>query len=226
MFALLVTLLAATFSFVLSFNFTRIPYNGVKENFIISKYPPSFESIWNFVWENDVNIIVQLHKDEHKINDYNLNVGEKKSVGENLLDLKKTHVEGGVIERIYKISDSTLHQSRIVRHFYIDWPDFGVPDEFVFLNLIHKYEKATKMVNNPIVLIHCKGGQGRSGTFLLVAILHQLPHEDPKIVLKKLRDYRYLVETDEQEVFAHKMSIKLSASEQNSVFNDQIDHIL
>lgn len=76
--------------------------------------------------------------------------------------------------------------------------DFDVPDSD-FSNVIAHL--LAKMAQGGRVLIHCKGGQGRSGMLAMRLLVEQ--GEAPDTALKRLRQVRpHAVETKDQEIWA------------------------
>ena len=77
-------------------------------------------------------------------------------------------------------------------------PDFGIPEtdfRVVTARLLSILD------NQGRVLIHCKGGQGRSGMLALRLLVEQ--GEYPKTALKRIRSVRpFAVETQAQEIWA------------------------
>jgi len=93
-----------------------------------------------------------------------------------------------------KISDSCI------RWLHLPVNDFDVPSENISLII----EELLNLLNsNKRILIHCKGGQGRSGMFAMKLLVEQ--GQDPNIAMKKIRKIRpYAIETKQQENWASK----------------------
>ena len=78
--------------------------------------------------------------------------------------------------------------------------DFDIPAENISLII----EELLNLLNsNKRILIHCKGGQGRSGMFAMRLLVEQ--GLDPNKAIKKIRKIRpYAIETKQQENWASK----------------------
>ena len=90
-------------------------------------------------------------------------------------------------------------------HQFLDWPDFGVPDDpvpvvEVLEALLDRAREGQR------VEIGCYGGHGRTGTALacLAILCGQAPHEAVSWV--RSRYCERAVETDEQEAFARNLT--------------------
>lgn len=90
-------------------------------------------------------------------------------------------------------------------HEFLDWPDFGVPDDpvpvvEVLESLLDRAREGQR------VEIGCYGGHGRTGTALacLAVLCGHAPHEAVSWV--RTRYCERAVETDEQEAFARNLT--------------------
>ncbi|MDB3875810.1 dual specificity protein phosphatase family protein [Amylibacter sp.] len=93
-----------------------------------------------------------------------------------------------------KISDCCI------RWLHLPVDDFDIPSENISLII----EELLNLLNsNKRILIHCKGGQGRSGMLAMRLLVEQ--GLDPNKALKKIRKIRpYAIETKQQENWASK----------------------
>jgi protein tyrosine phosphatase len=73
--------------------------------------------------------------------------------------------------RTLRVQDSAAKTSHVVTHYhYVSWPDFGVPSSpQPLLQLSRCLDQHRRPVGSPIV-VHCKAGIGRSGTFCALDI--------------------------------------------------------
>lgn len=105
--------------------------------------------------------------------------------------------ENGIIEEnaIYRIEKS----KNIIRIKFLKWEDFDTPDSDEFKIF---YERYQRFKSDKPVLVHCKAGVGRTGTFILYDILKNMEKVSSIILLEelcKLRSQRnYLVYNKEQ----------------------------
>lgn len=76
--------------------------------------------------------------------------------------------------------------------------DFDIPRENIDKEII----KLLEILNsNGRILIHCMGGQGRSGMFAMKLLVEQ--GQDPQNALNEIRKHRiYAVETEKQKIWA------------------------
>jgi protein tyrosine phosphatase len=76
-----------------------------------------------------------------------------------------------VFVRTLRIQDSSTRACHTVTHYqYISWPDFGVPSSpLPLLQLSRRLDAHRRPLGGPIV-VHCKAGIGRSGTFCALDI--------------------------------------------------------
>ena len=76
--------------------------------------------------------------------------------------------------------------------------DFDIPME----NLEKEITQLLEILNsNGRILIHCKGGQGRSGMIAMKLLVEQ--GQDPQNALNIIREHRiYAVETKKQKIWA------------------------
>ncbi|CEF64461.1 Protein-tyrosine phosphatase, receptor/non-receptor type domain and Protein-tyrosine/Dual specificity phosphatase domain and Protein-tyrosine phosphatase, catalytic domain-containing protein [Strongyloides ratti] len=125
-------------------------------------------------------------------------------------------------------------KERIIFHYqYLDWPDRGVPSNYLLcLNLIRL---ATK--TRPVV-IHCSAGIGRTGTIVcLDDMISKLSTSEKclriKHILLEKREFRYgIVQTEIQYLFLHRVLISLAldkkiiSEEEVAQFIQQYDAVL
>lgn len=93
-------------------------------------------------------------------------------------------------------------QGMASRWFHLPVPDFGTPSA----NVLFKWPKASRAARRALagggrVLVHCKGGCGRSGMAVLRLMIEA--GEQPHAALKRLRAIRpCAVETEDQMAWA------------------------
>jgi protein tyrosine phosphatase len=76
-----------------------------------------------------------------------------------------------IIVRTLRVQDCATKASHTVTHYhYVSWPDFGAPSSpQPLLQLSRCLDQHRKPLGSPIV-VHCKAGIGRSGTFCALDI--------------------------------------------------------
>lgn len=109
----------------------------------------------------------------------------------------------------------------VTHYHYKGWKDMQIPTTESFLNFLGQVQPALNDDQSPTA-VHCTGGVGRSGTFVLVdsalALIQRGQNVDILKLLRDLRQLRYgLVETPEQLRFAYE-AVK---SAQHSLNNEK-----
>ena len=98
-------------------------------------------------------------------------------------------------------------------HHYKAWPNYGVPSDLDLVTLIRTLLPQTQ---HPI-LVHCRGGFGRTGTFLAaLAAVHQISNQKPcnlASIVQEIRSKRhcYAVEGKAQFAFLHHLVLQAIA---------------
>ena len=115
-----------------------------------------------------------------------------------------------------KAGKNPVKKSNVTHYWFNGWPDFGVPRTKEALEAFNTMADAlTEVVctdgSSKKPLIHCRAGQGRSGTLLACVSQFYMLRKHPqnmmsiKDTLKFLREQRrFLVETDAQYVFVQR----------------------
>ncbi|KRH93374.1 protein-tyrosine-phosphatase, partial [Pseudoloma neurophilia] len=146
--------------------------------FIAASYPKrTYHDVFNEMTKMACDLIVSL-----------TNEGEEYFIP----DSKKGIIEENEIYKIEKCGNVT-------RIKFLKWEDFAAPNIKEFLIFYNKY---LEFITDKPVLVHCKAGVGRTGTFILFDILKRKEKVTEKILLEelcKLRSQRnYLVHNEEQ----------------------------
>uniref|UniRef100_A0A914YU92 protein-tyrosine-phosphatase n=1 Tax=Panagrolaimus superbus TaxID=310955 RepID=A0A914YU92_9BILA len=144
------------------------------------------EDFWQMVWEQNSRIIVMLNnimeKGSIKCYHYFVDNDEKEKTFGNF-SIKMEEERGTGVYRIRTIKLTALDKkflvddeesTRTISHFhYINWPDFGVPNETrSFLEFLEKTNQAQillkeEKIESPVI-VHCSAGIGRSGAYVIV----------------------------------------------------------
>lgn len=129
--------------------------NWIYNHYIATQYP--YEStqtdFWNMIYETKASVIINLHN----INYISSKISEHPTLTIYIINSK--NIQNIQINTII-INDHICHHI-----FYGNWSDGGIPsfDEFNdILKITRLYQ-----TNNPIV-VHCKAGIGRTGTFITI----------------------------------------------------------
>jgi protein-tyrosine phosphatase len=140
---------------------------------------------------------------------HSFNINNTKIYGSSLVEALKNYYKFDliisleppklIVPKWRKLLDM-LRIKQLPRHIEIEWPDYGIPmltlgDWNILLGVIKGYKK---------VLVHCKGGVGRTGTAL--AILYGLSNEciDPVWHIREIY-LGWAIETIRQEEYVYEM---------------------
>lgn len=193
----------------------------VPEAFHVGAHPPGLVAYWAYMIAQDIHIGVQLQFIPFKA--YHLaNVNEPLQFWDHSIQLVEREEQGpNIVRRVYSITNSTTGESRLFHHFQLEWPDMGLPDEDSLLAVFDQYTALIREdETRRRVHVHCWGGVGRSGTFVLARVLGFYPNisrDEAMDVLARLRRTRHIVETSEQEEFAFVFSQRLATTESEDV---------
>lgn len=177
----------------------------MREQFFVTPYPYYGKmAYWSEMIARGVRIGVQLHYlsdiNYHLMPEEPLTFKDGTTVS---LTALKTHYS--VVVRTYKIHTPSQPKGKHFFHLSMPWKDLSVPDSKVFSTLMKEYETILALfsTSKPLVNVHCAGGRGRSGTFVLArALVENSLGITPKQALDALRAQRPgLVETKEQGAF-------------------------
>jgi len=197
------------------------------------------DEFWKMVWDEKVMVIVNLKNTiEHGIKTTQYWPKYGKSMVSTPDKYHKFHISakyvknhGNYIETIIEFRNELSQEIRTVIHFqYTMWPEFGAPKSansvLKFWQNIH--EKQEELINaqkefaklnnakwngpksgRPPIVIHCRAGIGRTGTFTAIDLVINEFEFSNKInihnTVEKLRSQRrYSVETRGQYEFIHR----------------------
>lgn len=152
---------------------TRTGSDYINANYILDRYiatqQPNIYShfdFWDMVYDSDIGMIVNLSGNNnymttnHHIHErYILDIGSL---------TYKNYIEIREITMTSK-QDSNF-QKKIYHITIINWPDFGVPDEDNFCKALNAINLIDYNSNKKII-VHCRAGVGRTGTFIAIHYL-------------------------------------------------------
>ncbi|KAF8569963.1 hypothetical protein P879_01464 [Paragonimus westermani] len=199
--------------------------------FIASQAPikNTIDDFWQMIWEQNVRIIVMLTKlnedGKEKCVRYwpEPQTGSQRyTAGNQELVITCTEEEvhtSHVLRRFNVISSSNVEDTRqIVQLHMTTWPDYGVPDEQEFYNLLKTYQRIQKdsPQSGEPTLVHCSAGVGRTGSFIIAYNLMDFlqngtaEYYDIAGMVSQLRLCRmFMVQKPEQYRFLHTFMKKL-----------------
>ncbi|KAG4301221.1 hypothetical protein PCK1_002531 [Pneumocystis canis] len=141
---------------------------------------------WSMIWHelNDYGIILMLTKIEEQGIEKCAKYWPEEEQEEMIIQKMSLKVEfiqtnyeedaEAIIHhlKLSKFKDNKLESEKHVYHVYFrDWPDHGVPRDFIpIINLIYLITNMKKKKED-IVLVHCSAGCGRTGTYIVLDYL-------------------------------------------------------
>jgi protein tyrosine phosphatase len=193
-----------SFSNILSSDETRVKLSStnyksdyINANWIFNRYiatqHPSQNTVsdfWRMILEKKVSMIVNLNGNVNYI-PHDQSIFDHLEVKViNISTLNHYHL------RTIQILDHNLKIHSVYHITFNNWPDFDIPDINAFYDLLKMFDLLTdyQKQDSPIV-VHCKAGVGRTGTFILI---HKMMHfikkgeEIPNIIelVKQMRSSR------------------------------------
>ena len=158
-----------------------------KPLFIATQAPTqkSYGHFWRMVWQENTRIILMLCQKipEHCVENDRYYFPENEQAlyySDLVVEFKHLDEENSFVKkRTIKITNKVNKEARIITHYAVDgWPDLSIPSDSNFQdfkNMIEdiiqkrdeKEEKLGKQVKSPIV-VHCRAGVGRTGTFIAI----------------------------------------------------------
>ncbi|KAF5402179.1 hypothetical protein PHET_03977 [Paragonimus heterotremus] len=189
----------------------------------------TIDDFWQMIWEQNVHIIVMLTKltedGKEKCVQYwpEPQTGSKRyTAGKQELIITCTEEEvhtSHVLRRFNVVSSANVENTRQITQLHMTtWPDYGVPDEQEFYNLLKAYQRIQKdsVQSGEPTLVHCSAGVGRTGSFIIAyTLMDSLQNEKAEYydiagMVSQLRLCRmFMVQKPEQYRFLHTFMKKL-----------------
>ncbi|BFZ56418.1 phosphotyrosine-specific ptp2-like protein [Savitreella phatthalungensis] len=179
--------------------------SGTSKRWIASQGPTerSAADFWNLVWQEDVEMIVQLCKFEERLMSkcwryLPLEVEDQPmtfvaDAGNSKLKVKLLLVDDtqGNETQIRALRLCQGEVSRTVTHvLYHGWPDFGRPSTTAQLSTLVSLTRKLQNGSTAPPVIHCSAGCGRTGTFCAMDVLMDNPDHDLYALVDSLRKQR------------------------------------
>lgn len=168
--------------------------NYILDNYIATQQPNpnTYCDFWEMVYEKKCSLIVNLSgnntylpsNDEEKVYG-NYKVRVENITDKNLIKIRNIHIS--------KVDE--LDTKFVVYHATFSlWPDFDVPSEQNFIKLFDAINMIDYMSSRGPIVVHCRAGVGRTGTFIMVHYMLKKINEeqflDPIDVLIEMRKAR------------------------------------
>ncbi|XP_039268450.2 uncharacterized protein LOC120343362 [Styela clava] len=196
---------------------------GANEVMIACQGPvqSNVEDFWRVILDNNVSCIVMLSKldegeEEHCSQYWPTNCENPRSFGDITVSMQSETKENEFTERWIQVSEKVLHLRRslnVMQLQYEKWPRTGVPTNGAdILSIIARSHSSKKILSGnrtTPILVHCRDGAGRTGTFCAVAnLVERLKNEDRIDIFRTVKDLRdmrpLMVRTLEQYRFCFK----------------------
>lgn len=194
--------------------------NHVLDNYIATQQPDfnTAPDFWKMIYEKNCSLIVNLSGNNSYLpfkdaiyNDYVVR-------SEDIIDTNIIKIKNVYISHI----ENPTYIKTVYHATFTSWPDFGVPDEREFTKLFDAINMIDYMSHIGPIVVHCRAGVGRSGTFILIHYIlkkireNQFP--DPIDVLIEMRQARCnMVQEVSQFAFALKLIVNKIKLESNKV---------
>ena len=176
------------------FYFAASDVHTDKQTYIVTQAPfkKTIKDFWTAVLETKTTTIVKLmntgetsskipvyyksNSFPYKSGNWTINFLSEQIKARNY----KSKNEQKIIQRWFVAKNKKTDEDRLIKHVhYENWPDRSTPDPKLFAKLLEILDEksptlnfSTKKRRSPM-LVHCKAGLGRSGTFVLAHTLRQ-----------------------------------------------------
>jgi len=173
------------------FYLSASPINVGSQNYVAAQAPlkETINDFWKGVIKSNSNKIVTLvmpeEKEREKCFDYWSSSAPQVIPGLGTIQKTKEEIlakkapDGNeepqsIVKRTFQFTPEGSNTSQTIEQFhYQNWPDFGIPDQPLFLELIDHVDNSKLETKGPI-FAHCSAGCGRTGTFVAA---HSLKHD-------------------------------------------------
>jgi len=187
------------------------------------------EDFWRMVWQHGAQQIVNLASphDMEKGKCFKYFNDEDKKFGDIDVKFKGREEMTDVHVRKYVLEHKGDKRDVVHLHFQ-SWPDLGVPkDPKQLWNLIKTYRTHKLYTTNKPLVVHCVGGVGRTGTFLLTDSMLDMSKKTGNLDFFKhlwlIRNQRIsMVEKPEQYLYSHQTIVEALKESGGSVVQTSI----
>jgi len=213
------------------------PINGnlIFNRYIATQQPISvFEAathtindFWQMVWDYDVNYIVNLNDKDHNTNYFLSDQFEVNNLMVSII-LINSESDTGIYFRLITIKNNIDNQTKTCTHiFYPKWKDHSVPPNIKEFSELIKYVIKIRRSGEKM-LIHCRAGVGRTGTYILIDyIISELLEGNKLNIIETIKNMRMqrctMIQTKAQFEFGITVIENLL---QEFLINANPDHLL
>jgi protein tyrosine phosphatase len=180
--------------------------------------PDTQDDFWKLVWQLKSATIVMLTKEKEggkaKCHRYWPQTGAETYGKLQVISCKSTDFTDYVL-REFQLVDTKDSSSLNVKQFqYTDWPEESVPASGSgLIDLIGQVQKWQRNSGDKPIIVHCSGGCGRTGTYIVVSILiERLKTEGVVDVFHTVRNLRLqrpgMVHTESQLEFCYQTTLE------------------
>lgn len=186
-------------------SFPQQTYIGISEH-----EQKNASNIWQLAFDQDVNLLVKLTDRVNTSSESETYwpLLQETFIWENLSVkcVEESYLDYNLHKRIFEVKVGK-ETKKITQLDFTGWPDMCVPDMEQFMTLLNQVDEVQKDCKQKPIMVHCKAGIGRTGTFITS---HQIKN-NPKnsipetiISIRRQRPYQ-MVETSDQYIFIHKL---------------------
>ncbi|XP_064476699.1 receptor-type tyrosine-protein phosphatase S-like [Ornithodoros turicata] len=208
-------------------NANYVPGYNNPRRYIATQGPKSMTTIdfWRMVWEEKSCKIVMLtnlkEKEKVKCEQYWPESTQKYGLVTVRTDKTETSVDF-VVREFTVTNEKEKNTRQVVQFHFTTWPDHGVPVYPDAMQPFMKRVREIRQTDTHPIIVHCSGGIGRTGTFILLdSMMDQSEKEGQVNLVEQLRAMRQnrinLVESLDQYMFAHHALVEILCSKSHKM---------
>lgn len=175
--------------------------NYILDNYIATQHPnkESLNDFWLMVYESKSTLIINLNESNNYLPPNQSNIyGNIHVKITNCIDKKYIQL------RTLELHENN-HCKKVYHITFLSWPDKSIPDKDEF----NKFMNIIKILNVDFMIVHCKAGIGRTGTFILIDYMLRMIKNNKKNIndiistVREMRAGRYgMIQSSKQFKFA------------------------
>jgi protein tyrosine phosphatase len=141
---------------------------------------------WKMIYQNKCPIVINLTDNTNY-----LDFEDKQNYGNIIVSISDQEVSKGFIKTVL-LMEGDVGRLNVFHITFLKWEDFGVPKKKYLVKLLDLVNLVDSKVGQ--IVVHCRAGVGRTGTFILIHYMLQKFKEgiylDPIEVVIKMRQAR------------------------------------